>query len=169
MSLPVIFRSGYPLVETMRISIAVLLALAFFQAVFLPVDLVGLVLVVRFLITDDDLNIYLAFGLGLLVSFLANLPLGSLSLFYLVALALVNMVKKVDFFSHWSLSLPIVLLALFAESLLRNFLSGAGIFSGFVFLWWFLSALLILPAYFLVRFWEERFIPQKELRLKLKD
>ena len=141
----------------------VLLFLTFLQATLWPVSLVLLVLINRSFLVDDRKNFWLVFIFGLLLSLLLGLPLGSLSLVYLLVVTLVTVFKKIQPTSPWLIVLPIAFILLILERLIES--------------WWFdssfnpwlliIETLLILPIYLSVLFYEERLTAKGDLRLKI--
>lgn len=147
----------------MIILVLILLFLSFFQSSVLVVDLVFLVLICLGFLKEERSNYYLAFTFGLLISLLMGLPLGSLSLVYLGAVKITSMVKAANFSSNWTLfPLTFLLLALnyLAQSLLNH--SSFNLLEVLPQIFW------VLPIFFIVKYWEARFIPQKDIRLKIK-
>ncbi|MFH0936693.1 MAG: hypothetical protein V1808_00145 [Candidatus Daviesbacteria bacterium] len=143
--------------------IIILLLLSFIQASLLPWNFVLLILISRFLIVDDKANLYLAFGFGLLLSSLLNLPWGSLSLLYLSFLLIVNLIKKAPFAGFWLIILPLALVILVFNQLMENVLTS----SSFQLFSLVPQVILVIPIYFLMRFWEERYRPRQEIKLKM--
>lgn len=145
------------------VAIIVLLFLSFLQGAFIPLNLVLVFLIIRSFIVDDRENLWLAFGFGLLLSLLLNYPLGSLSILYVIVTELVKLIKKTHLASFWLAILPLSFLALLFNRLIIWVLGGGS----FNFWWVVLEVSLVLPAYFVVRLWEERFVTRKDIRLKV--
>lgn len=140
-----------------------LIFLSFLQATILPWNLILIILISRSFITDEKDNFYLAFGFGLFLSLLLGYSLGVLSLIYLICVAGVGLVKKTQLVSQWFAILPISLILLLFDHLAESLIFG----SRENFLSVLPQLILVLPVYFLIRFWEERFIPKKEIKLKV--
>lgn len=143
--------------------IFILVLLAFLQSTILPFNLVFLWLLSRAFLVEEKANYYLAFFLGLLLSLLLNYPLGFLSLIYLLAVLTIRLIKAAQLSSSWLAILPLsallLLLDLGAKSLiLKNSLDFSSL------IW---QIILILPIFFLLKFWEERLIIKSEIKLKL--
>lgn len=143
--------------------LTVLTLLTFLQTTFLSNSLVLIILIARSFVIEEKLNFILAFSFGLLLSFLSGLPLGSLSLIYLGLVATVTFIKRTQFVHHWPFILPLVLGLLLLEKTAQRLIFG----TSFNLLTLLLDFLLILPVYFLLLFWEERFIPTKGIKLKM--
>lgn len=147
----------------MIIFIVVLMLLSFLQSTLLPVNLVLLVIIARSFVVDEKINLYFAFFFGLLLSLFLGYPLGSLSLVYLFSVLAIKFMKKGELSTSWlSILLLSVILLLFdlgARSLLlKSSFNLPSLFPEFAF---------IIPVYFLVKFWEERFAVKPEIRLKV--
>lgn len=147
--------------------IATLLFAAFLQGALLPFSLTFMILICRTFVTYERVNYSLAFWFGLLVALLLGLPLGSLSLFYLLCLVLISFIRRTQFASSWVAMLPLAVFLLALNQVTVGVLSGSGMAN--LLRWQSLlpEVIFILPVYFSVRFWEERFIPRKEIRLKM--
>lgn len=143
--------------------IAVLILLSFLQSTILGVDLILVVLIARSLTVEDKENYFFAFGLGLLISYLTGQPLGLYSLVYLLLVKVVYLVKLISVGNHYLMILPIVLILSSLTQFIQNmFFSAAFTFSPVI-----AQTLLAIPIYLAVKFWEERFIPKKEIKLRL--
>lgn len=147
--------------------IVVLVLLSFLQGALLPYDVVFLVIITRSFVTDDQGNFWLAFGFGIFLSLLLGFSLGSLSILYLLAVLLVRVIRRLELSSHWLAILLFSLFLLGLNHLVRGFLAGSSLFSSIGVSALIVEAVLILPVYLLVQFWEERFIPRSDIRLKL--
>lgn len=145
--------------------IIILILFCFLEEAFLPLNLVLLILVSRTFITPEKENYYLAFFAGLLLSFLAGYPLGILSMSYLIIILMISIFRKFQFTTHLLVIIPVAACALIIDGLTKSVILTSSIN------FWFLifESLLIIPIYFLVLFWEERFIIRKEIRLKVKE
>lgn len=143
--------------------ILILIFVSFVQVTLLPWNFILIILIARSLIVRDRANFYLAFAFGILLSYLLGYPLGTLSLVYFLAVTVSYIVQRTQFASHSGIVLPLVIVLLFAQFLVERFLTGASFE-----IWLFLPPVILsLPIYFLVKFWEERFIPTREIKLKM--
>lgn len=147
----------------MTVLISALLFLSFLQGAFLPISLVLIFLLTRSFISSGKENLWLAFGFGLLASVLQGLPLGFFSLVYLLAVVLSQIIRNTHIASHWIAILPLSALFLLVEDILVH------IFFGFAINYRLLlvEIVLVLPFYFVLRLWEERFVVKSEIRLKI--
>jgi len=151
----------------MTLFVIILLGVTFFQGALLPVNLVLMVILVKSFVTNSPSNYWLAFLFGLLVSLLSGYPLGLVSILYLIFVAVVYIVKQVEFSSHWLLTFALIFILLTANRIVLDLFTGASFGSGVNSGVMLAEAVLILPVLFLVRLWEERFIPPSAIRLKV--
>lgn len=147
----------------MNLLIAVLFFITFLEGTILPFDLVLVILIARSFIVAQKSNYYLAFFFGLLASFLLGYPLGFLSLIYLFSVQVSHMIKTTNLAAYWIAILPLTIFLLFFEQFVLKLLGLANFNLSFL----IIPTILILPVYFIVRFWEERFIVSKEIKLKM--
>lgn len=142
-----------------------LILLVFLQEAFLPFNLVLLIIVSRTFVAPEKENYYLAFFFGLLLSFLAGYPLGILSMIYLIVVLAISIFRKLQFATHPFIVIPVAAVALLIDALIKSVMLSSSIN------YWLIlpQAILIIPIYFIVLFWEERFIPKKDIRLKIKE
>lgn len=127
---------------------------SFLQSAFLPVNLVLVLIIARSLLVEDRENLFLAFFGGLILSFLTQVNLGYYPLVFILIVKFAGLFK----------GLPV------SFNSLMVFLSGAlfiaitatldSIFIGqpVKVIPHLIEAVLVLPAYFLIRFWEGRVI-----------
>lgn len=143
--------------------ILTLILLCFLQEAFLPFNLVLLIIIARSFVIDEKENFYLAFIFGLLLSFLAGYVLGVLSIIYLIIVLAIHIFRRIQFVTHPLIVIPVAALSLLVDALIRSLLlsSSANLLSLLP------QILLIVPIYFMVLFWEERFIPRKDIKLKM--
>lgn len=142
----------------MKTIIAVLIFLSFLQTSVLPLNLVLIVVLVRSFVKVDSANLILAFVFGMLLSHLQNQPAGLQSLVNIILVEAVYLWKRTPF-SHsiWTI-LPVVGVLLVLSDIGNGILNWPKII---------LEIILILPIYLTVRFWEERFIVRREIKLKV--
>lgn len=147
----------------MKALILILLISAFLQTTILSVELTLIIILIRTIIKPGSENFYLSFGLGILLAHLLLLPLGSLSLLYLLLVVAVSLISK-----RWHLEYPLILILLVLLGLLVNDLVISLIIKS-----WNLSltkllveAVLVLPIYIVAKFLEEKFVIKSEIKLK---
>lgn len=147
----------------MILVIVVLLFLSFLQATLVPINLVLIVLICRSFVVEEKENLYLAFGFGLLMSLLIGFPLGILSLIYLLMIYLVYFIKSTPLAAYWVIILPLTLIISALDQFLENPGLGLGLHLGYL----LRVGAFALPLYLVIRFWEERFIPRSDIKLKV--
>lgn len=142
--------------------VIILIFLSFCQASLWPINLVLVVLLCRSFIVSDRANFFLAFALGLFLAFLQGYLLGILSVTFLAMVAIVYLVKRTPFAENLLVIFITTLFLLIIDYLL------IGNALGINFNYWpaAAGALLGLPIFIILRFWEERFIPKSNIKLK---
>jgi len=147
----------------MKTLIIILIIASFLQTTILPVDLVLLVLICRAYIKSEKANLYLGFGFGLLVSHLNLTPLGLQSLVYLALVAATESLSRLRLAGNPLLIIPISLVFLSLNQIINSPISYNLLdFPKVIFV-----SISSLPILYLMRFWEERFIVRKEIKLKI--
>ncbi len=147
----------------MIVVIFFLVFLSFLQGAIAPLNFALIFLIARSFIVSGKENFWLALLIGILISLLLGFPIGFLSLIYLMAVFATFIVRKTQLASHWLAILPLSIVFLLLERLLVNLFLGQTInYSHLI-----LESLFILPFYFALRLWEERFVVKKEIRLKI--
>lgn len=143
----------------MKTIIAILIFLALIQASVWPLHFGLILILTRAFIRQDSSNLFLAFGFGILYSFLNQLPLGLASLVFLFLVELVYLWSKTTF-SHnlWTILPVIGILLGIADLAIGISFSLSKIL---------IEVALTLPVYLVVRFWEERFIVRRDIKLKV--
>lgn len=148
----------------MKTLIAILIIAAFLQSTILPLDLVLIILICRALIKEDKENLYLAFAFGFCISLLGGHLLGFQSCFYLLTVYSTQLISKSRFAKNSYLFIPLSLIlltlntaavSLFANQTIRLFPKVV------------IETILCIPTFYLLRIWEERFIPRKEIKLRI--
>ncbi|HLC87832.1 MAG TPA: hypothetical protein VJG66_02145 [Patescibacteria group bacterium] len=147
----------------MKTFLLLLILSSFIQSAFLPFNLVLVLLVARSLAVEDRNNLVLAFAGGLALSFLTQTNLGYWPLVLVLTVKLTGMIKKLPLSFN-----PLII-----------FLSGIVIvwavaLTGSVFINekiqisnHLIESVLIVPVFYLVRAWEERFVVKGTIRLKM--
>ncbi|MBI2022439.1 hypothetical protein HYS97_01135 [Candidatus Daviesbacteria bacterium] len=149
----------------MKLLIAFLITLAFLQTTVIPVDLVIIILMLRSYVKNDQANLYIAFGIGLLVSHLSATPLGLQSLIYLLLVQIARSFANSRFSENILIFLPVTAVLLIMNTVLTAYVSNQS-----VSLWpkILIEVFLSLPLYYLIKAWEERFIFKKGIKLRFR-
>lgn len=147
----------------MKTLIIVLIIAAFLQTTILPVDLCLLILICRAYIKFDKANLYLGFAIGVLISHLNITPLGLQSLIYLLIIQATESLSKLRLAGNPLLLIPISFIFLSLNLFLNSIINHQTLeFGGVIF-----ASLLSLPVLYSLRAWEERFVVQKGIKLKV--
>lgn len=148
----------------MKTLIATLIICSFIQSTILPIDLVLIILICRSFLRSDRANLFLAFGFGLLIADLNLYLLGSLSLIYSLLISITEGLSKSRLSGNLLLIIPLTFCLLLLNQLmgLIFFHQTLNIFPKIL-----LESLLSLPILYIVKLWEERFVAQKEIRLRM--
>ncbi len=147
----------------MKTIVAILLIASFLQATIVPIDLVLLLLVCRAFTKADKANLYLAFAFGLFLSLLSISPMGIQSVIFLLVIMGVENISRTRLSQNALAIVPIF----FVSTLLNTLIISLFTHSSFTLVPKIWGVLLSLPIFYLIRFWEERFIVRKEIRLKI--
>lgn len=147
----------------MNLFIIILILISFLEGTILPFDLVLIILIARSFVVSEKSNYYLAFFFGFLVSLLLGYPLGLFSLIYLFAVTISHIIKTTNLKAYWIVVLPLTFFLLLFEQLILKLLN----ISDFNLSLLLIPTILMLPVYFIVRLWEERFIVAKDIKLKM--
>lgn len=142
----------------MKTLIVILIIASFVQSTILPIDLVLIILICRSYVKSDQTNLFLAFGFGLLVSHLELTPFGLPAIIYLLIVQITQTFAKSRLAGNWLLIIPISLVFLSLNQLTISMQLSTKVI---------IESLLALPIFYIVRLWEERFILQKEIKLKV--
>lgn len=148
----------------MKTLIFILIIASFIQSTIIPIDLVLIILICRSYIKADKANLFLAFGFGLFNAHLNLSILGLHSLIYLILVAITESLSKSRLSGNSFLIMPLSLFLFFINQTAVSFFIHESIQLSLKI---FVEAFLSLPILYLVRFWEERFIVHKGIKLRL--
>ena len=148
----------------MKTLIAILIIFSFIESAILSLDLVLVILICRSYIRSDKSNLFLAFGFGLLIDYLNLTVLGINSLVYLLFVFLIQSLSRSRLSGNLFLIIPLTFCLLLINQLIAFLLfhQPFEIFPKII-----LESLFSLPILYLVRIWEERFIVQKGIKLRV--
>lgn len=148
----------------MKTLILVLIIISFIQSTILPLNLVLIILIARSLIRPEKNNLILAFGFGLLLAHLNLQPLGFVSLLYLILIQLTQALSKSRLAANPLLIAPLTAILsavnLIAVAIITH--QAPQLMPQIL-----IESLLSLPVFYILRLWEERFIIQKEVKLRI--
>lgn len=149
----------------MKTTIIILFIAAFLQATIVPVKLVLIILICRAYLKPERSNLFLAFAFGLMTAYLTLDDLGLQSLIFLMLIQLAQIFSKVRIFSHPLLIVPLTFGLLSINGFVYSLINQQSFQIPPSF---FTESILSLLIIYLVKFWEERFIVQKEVKLKFR-
>lgn len=149
----------------MKTVIFVLIIVSFIQTSVLPIDLVLIILICRsYVKPNDKVNLYLAFGFGLFIAYLNLYKLGFQSLIYLFLVIFTGSLSNHRLSGNLYLIIPLTFCLLTLNQLIELiiFKQPVQIFPKI-----FIESILSLPILYMVKIWEERFIVQKGIKLRV--
>lgn len=148
----------------MKTLIFILIIASLLQPGIIPIDLVLIILICRSYIKIDKANLFLAFGFGLFIAHLDLSVLGFHSLIYLILITLTESLSKSRLSGNSFLIVPLSLFLLFINQTITSlFIHESFRLSLKI----FVEAFLSLPILYLIKFWEERFIVHKGIKLRV--
>ncbi len=147
----------------MKSFIFILTLAIFLQASFLPVNLVLLLLISRALIKSDKANYYLALYGGILYGLLTSSNIGFYSIILILFVQIIEILKKSRLSTHPLTVLIVIAIANLVLTLIESLFFHQQILIQVL----ILTTVLALPVYGLMRIWEERFVPDRAIRLKI--
>lgn len=149
----------------MKSLIVVLVILSFIESSILNTNLVLMILILRTFIRSDKDNLYLAIGFGLFLAHLRFQNLGLVPFIYLLIVQMSQLLSRSRLSNNPWVVLPITLLLLLVQDIIL------AAFNNFSIQIWpkiLMEAILLVPTYLLLRFWEERFVVKPEVKLKIR-
>lgn len=149
----------------MKLYLPILLLSALIQTSFLPLNLCLIFLICKSFETYDQANFYLAFIAGLMLGILGAVNLGFWPLTFLMVVWITHTLKKLPLVANFLIILPISFLIISLVSFTQSLIFAQKLPISLI----AVETILTLPALLAVRFWEERFIPKNEIKLKLKQ
>lgn len=148
----------------MRLFIFLLLLSAFLQTSFLQINLCLILLISRSFAYEESENYYAALFGGLLLGFLSTANLGFWPIVFLLVVKLAHLIRRLPITANFLTVIPASLLIILVSSYVESLSYKTTI--NFVLI--VLEAVLALPIYLLIRYWEERFVVKPELKLKIR-
>lgn len=137
---------------------------AFLQSAFLGVNLVMVILIARALVVSDRENLFLAFFGGLILSFLTQVNLGYYPLIFILIVKLGELVKTFPVsFNLFMIFLSGAVLVAIAGGLNVVFINQEMSLYTHLF-----EAILVVPFYFFIKLWEERFVVKSHMKLRMR-
>lgn len=148
----------------MKTIIIILIIAAFLQTTILPLDLVLIILICRAYVRDEKANLYLAFLIGLLISHLNLTPMGLQSILNLVFVQITQMLSKSRLAGNSFIIVPLSFTFLLTNEVMNSLIlhQTLQIFPKVL-----IESILALPALYILKLWEERFIARGDIKLKI--
>lgn len=147
----------------MKVFLLSILLFAFLQSAVLTLNLVLVILIARSLVLDTRENLLLAFFGGLILSFLTQTNLGYFPLVFLLIVKLGQLLKKLPVsFNLLTIFIAGSLQIIFVVLLNKLFLG-----SRIEIIPHLIEAILIIPAFLIIRMWEERFVAKSSIKLRV--
>ncbi len=148
----------------MKTIIIILIIAAFLQTTILPLDLVLIILICRAYVRAEKGNLNLGFLIGLLISHLNLTPLGIQSILYIFSIQITQMLSKSRLAGNSFIIIPLSFTFLLTNEVINSQVlhQTLQIFPKVL-----IESILALPVLFLLKFWEERFIVRKDIKLKI--
>ena len=147
----------------MKALIIVLIIAAFLQATILPLDLILIILTCRSFIKSGKSNLYLAFASGLFLGHLTLTPMGLQSIIFLILIQATESLSKSRLSENPLSLIPICFIAIALNQITLSLFTQSTLqLTPKIY-----EAILALPIFYFVRFWEERFIVRREIKLRI--
>jgi hypothetical protein len=148
----------------MRVFIFIFILAAFLQTAFIPINLCLILLICRSFALEDDLNYWMGFFGGIMLSALSSANLGFWTFAFLITVKFIQLAKILPISSNFFTIIPISFIVISLVGLLESFFFE----QSFNLMKVFIETAITLPTYILVRFWEDRFMMRQDVRLKIK-
>ncbi len=149
----------------MKLFILLLILAMFIQTSFLSVNLCLILLIARSLIVQERSNLFAAFFGGILLGVLSSVNLGFWPFVFLIVVAVCQFVKKspplANIFATVTTAVLLILLVSIVESVVYHQNINPKIVA--------VEMVLLIPAFLLINFWEERFVVRPDIKLRLKS
>lgn len=137
----------------------------FLQTTFLPLNLCLMLICTRSLVTTQKSTLILGAIFGVLLGILSNINLGFYALVFLLASKAIEIFKASPLYNNIIFFLPL----LFFIYLISSLFSSLILVSSFSWVQVIFETFISIPIYFLIKFWEERFIVRPQVKLKFKS
>lgn len=148
----------------MKLFLVILILAAFLQTTFIPFNLCLILLICRSFVSSENQNLVIALLIGIFLSLLTSQNIGFWALIFLSVVKLTQLTKIFPITNNFLTILPTTLFMVTLVSFLENLFHQQSLnFLKIIF-----ETFLSLPFYLSIRFWEERFIVDPEIKLKIK-
>ena len=141
----------------------IIIVAAFIQTSFLPLNLVMMLLIGRGLLVSDSANLLLAFISGIFIGILTSHNIALYALLFLAVAKIVQVYRVLPFSEHFLTTFLFSGVLIFLFDMVEQKLLGGKI--NFTRTLWEIGS--FMPIFFAIKFWEERFVVKKEIKLKI--
>lgn len=148
----------------MKLLILVLILSIFIQTAFLPINLFLIILICRNFLTDRPTNYFYAFCGGIFLGLMSYVNLGFWPLVFIVMTKVIQLIKLTPISSKFFIIIPASFLIILTVGFLEQIFLNQSLSLEKV----IIETLLIIPIFFVLKIWEERFIVRSDIRLKIK-
>lgn len=149
----------------MKTLIFILIVVAFLQASFLGINLCLSIILARSLCLEDKSNFFLALVFGLFLGLLSSTNIGVWAIIFIVVVKIANLLRRLPFAANLITIFPLSLIIFLGVHFVLSLVLKKSLDFNLA----LIEALVTLPVYILVRFWEERFTIHSEIKLKISN
>lgn len=149
----------------MKLFVFLLIITALLQTTFLQVNMVLVLLVCRSLLREERANYFSAFFIGILLGILESRNVGFYALFFVILVKVLHLIKSTPISAYFLTVIPATLVLSFGLSYLKYFIFNQSV-NNYLPL---IDAFLSLPVYLLLKIWEERFVVNRGIKLKIRN
>lgn len=148
----------------MKLFFIFLLLAVFIQSSFLGINLALVLITARSFASDNKSNFYFAFMAGVLIGVLTSQNIGIWALAFVILVKALQVVKKLPVSANYLTIFPYSLVLI----LLIDFLTSLNLHFSFQIYKPVIEAVLVVPIFVIIKFWEERFVPTPAIKLKIR-
>lgn len=148
----------------MKTLIFILILVSFLQTTIIPINLVLLILILRAYIAGEKTDLYLGFAFGLLLSHLTSTVMGLQSIIFVILIYITHIFSKLPLAKSGLIVIPLIFFCSLVDSFILSLVMKQTLI-----IWpkIIIESLLTLPIFMLIRFWQERFISNTGVKLKI--
>lgn len=147
----------------MKFFIFVLILAAFFQTTFVPLNLVLILIICRSYVVEERANYYLAFLAGIVLSLLTTQNIGFWPITFLIIVKLVHLIRRLPFTASALTIIPVAAVLISLVTYIESFITS----SSFSYINPLFGTIISFPIFIAIKIWEERFVPNKAIKLKI--
>lgn len=147
----------------MKVFLLFIVLFAFLQSAVITLNLVLVILAARSLVLSDRSNLIIAFFGGLMLSFLTQTNLGYWPLVLILIVKLGELLRRLPV----SFNILTVFVAGSLQVLVVVLLNKLFLGDRIEIYPHLLEAILVVPSYYLIKMWEERFVAKSAIKLRV--